>query len=938
MSRRRPPVFNEKIEPREKAKVARERTLQFFKQHKVVADQERDAREEELAQKRDRFKVLDVVRAVDAAKRLKFIDLEEEAPRTVRSLNRPMQTLIGFFLSVLRERSSIACLQWPRGSRDVSALHPLAMLAMICSPEDRTDGGYNWCRGIPDFRTIYYPWRGSATGAYQRRILVDRDELVKRNALHLTRRQVGQPEFSDQLGMLHLTIGHLSTLKRRDDTKPHLAHPTLGELYPAFGASGGPDAVRPFGKALCELFGRVDYGAGLKKLHDNRSSLSRPDNAPFACFGICPRANIKNTLQLQPLVSRPADVCLLDLGPPGLSRLGAGWEKLVGEFLELLVRFQPETPVLAVTQDTYVHRRVGQLLINAGLARRDSRDHPSSRIITRSTEDYFSPDPEFGKVSPVEFHFHSTTGQGVIALQVMRDAAQAVSDPAMAGNIRNAMGSVRRAMNLPCGLGRAHELLSDSDAGAEAFLERRSAGTILALIKKQIEETADSSTRQKLTQAEAEINKAFDEFEIDTPIGSLLKEVAGSISGKSSQSVFAFSSDYDLILGQDRICQKDEQGERMRRRIDTGFVRLTTLKKLDNELADIESGRSRNSWKRLIVVAPPSDALAVLLGRRWLPEEMIILADREFVERLGWTYASLAVHPDLAGVDKIGGRLANAAAAAKKEAAGRDVGPVNLESAASDPLLLPDDAVIDLTADDDDDEHDVIEFGLDSGHMMRIRPGGLVIRYDRVADVNPFDRTVAREIRENDTIVVPDRIFVQQARAVLPVRVLAQTRVELYHSLVEAALPRIPGTTRSEKARYILRRLRAAGTREVVEATVLNWLNVAEHVRLPPDKRRPNAPQHLKEFLVFMDAIGVPSGLAKSIWQEGIEPFRISRRRAGVQTAQAFVSVLVDPHGGTAAMSPEIKEGIARLRRRAMEHLDRVVSVDHLNRHGGLYP
>ena len=43
--------------------------------------------------------------------------------------------------------------------------------------------------------------------------------------------------------------------------------------------------------------------------------------------------------------------------------------------------------------------------------------------------------------------------------------------------------------------------------------------------------------------------------------------------------------------------------------------------------------------------------------------------------------------------------------------------------------------------------------------------------------------------------------------------------------------------------------------------------------------------------------------------------------------AQAFVSVLVDPHGGPGSMPADVKEGIARLRRQAMEHLDGVLAV-----------
>ena len=83
-------------------------------------------------------------------------------------------------------------------------------------------------------------------------------------------------------------------------------------------------------------------------------------------------------------------------------------------------------------------------------------------------------------------------------------------------------------MSLPCGLSVAHEMLSETDAGASAFLERRSASTVLAVIKRQMELCADSAERQKLIEAESAVDAAFNEFEDDTPIGSMLAEIAGS--------------------------------------------------------------------------------------------------------------------------------------------------------------------------------------------------------------------------------------------------------------------------------------------------------------------------------------------------------------------------------------------------------------------------
>lgn len=118
---------------------------------------------------------------------------------------------------------------------------------------------------------------------------------------------------------------------------------------------------------------------------------------------------------------------------------------------------------------------------------------------------------------------------------------------------------------------------------------------------------------------------------------------------------------------------------------------------------------------------------------------------------------------------------------------------------------------------------------------------------------------------------------------------------------------------------------------------MLDWLNAAEHKQLPAEKLRPHAPQHWREFRAFMEAINVQPALAETIWREGIEPLRIDRRRAGARMAQAFVSVLVDPHGGAGSISADVKEGIARLRRQAMEHLDGVLTVRKQDNREGLH-
>src|SRR6266571_571306 len=154
---RRPQGIKEIREAREKADAERKRMLERYKDHHLAAERERHARAAALDAKRNRFAGLSVNDALAAARRLTFIDLEAEGKGEAAPLNRPSLALLELFLKVLQDRGSVAVLQWPRGVRDISILHPLAMLATLGSSPDRASGGYSWCPAVPDFRTLYYP-------------------------------------------------------------------------------------------------------------------------------------------------------------------------------------------------------------------------------------------------------------------------------------------------------------------------------------------------------------------------------------------------------------------------------------------------------------------------------------------------------------------------------------------------------------------------------------------------------------------------------------------------------------------------------------------------------------------------------------------------------------------------------------------------------------
>ena len=919
---------------RAKAAARQKQVLKHPKAEKKVANPSIPSQKKESAgeQRAGYFHSLDIEDAIVAASRLRFMTLGEKVgPLT--QMNRPTIALLREFFQALTTGDSASVLQWPLGQRDISLIHPLAMLTLICTPAKRTTGKDEWCDAPHSLRTLYFPWRGGATASAQSSLLIHRAEVISWNRYHLMRRYIQSFKPFDLLDGLHQTLGNLCNLNRRDTTKPHLAHPTLAEIYPVFIAEGDESQTRDFGEAIRELFGRVKHGATLDRLTDHRPMLSAPETAPYGFFGVSPRAQFQLALDA-PAIStnhgRPPDICLLDLGPPALSRLGTTWVETVKNFVAEVIRHFPTLPFMAVTQDPYIHQRI------TGILRTTLRPKMArSRVFVRISRDPLSTDEPVENISNTRVCFTTFAGPTADAMAALSEAARGSSDSAFAGILRRTMGSLRKAASLPCGLGPAYEFLCH-DIGqdaAERFLGHRSCGTLLAPLQEALESEIGGAERSRLIRARDALQATFENFEVETPIGSLLASFVTTILRESGRTMIAFATQDDLKLGVHRLTDDvddSELGRAMCHRLGEGDIIFASADDLDAKLTDIEKARDRDIWKRLVLIAPSLAWLSRVTAHAWLPEELIVLCERTLGARVAEIFQRLASQPDLAGDGQLGERLAHVAEAAKSDVEARGVRSVELdlepwaETSAGE-------TIIDLVDEDYDDGSGGILLTLASGRKLRARPASAVICYGQNAEINPFKRTRARDVHVGDTVVVPDNVFIEEAREVLPIRVLAQTWVEVYHSTVEAHLAGIPGDTLSAKARKVWADIQAQGARTQSHAAVLDWLKVEEYKQLPPESRPPHAPQHRREFEAFMSVLGVNEALADKMWMEGIQPLRIDRRRAGQKMAQAFVSVLVDPHGTASGLSASIREGIETLRRKALDHLDQVTGLETID-------
>jgi hypothetical protein len=848
-------------------------------------------------------------------------------------VNEPTLALLHRFFETLSSGASSSVLQWPSGPRDVSMLHPLAMAALLRAPERLTTESYIWCESALSCRTLYFPWRGGGFYAGQR-YLLRRTDLTEWNKLHLTRPRLQAGASSTIADKLHETLGHLNRLRIRETTKPHLAHPALSELYPVFVAEGGDRPPPFFGRAQNELFGRVRYGAALDRMTDHRAALTVPETAPYGLFGVAPDADFRRVLTSRAFSTsgQSPHICIIDLCSAGLSRLGPAWADRVEEFIGEVVKRSPTMPFFAVSQDPFVHRKVETILRTKLRPRK-----PTSHVQVRVSSDALTPDLAATSWSPImDARFSTTAGPAADAIMALSDAARGASDASFAGTLRREMGALRKAASLPCGLARAYDLLCEEigQAAAETFLERRSPATLLAPIDDALASEIAGAERTRLATARDAVDRAFKALDRETPIGSLTAEHIGSIARKSTRSIVAFATEIDRLLATRRFADESEAGLALRRRLEKHAIRFTTMEELGGLLTGLENARDRSHCKRLLMVAPSAAQLAQLVTRSWLPDELILICERTFAVRLSDTYQRLASHPDLSGTGQLGERLAALAQAAKKEVEARGAPTIdlNLETTTA---IQDDDMVIDLVDDDSEGQESVV-LTLATGRRLRARPGSAIVRYNHDAELNPFERAAARDVQPTQSIVVPNAAFIAEAREILPIRVLAERWVDVYHTMIEAQLPGIHGESLSAKARVVLAAMKRSGAGSSSHGAVLDWLKVSEHKRLPPEQRRPHAPQHRSEFGAFAGAIGIDPALAERIWLEGVQPLRIDRRRAGLRMAQAFISVLVDPHGTTSHFTNDLRESITALRKKALDHLDRVTSREILEIGGPL--
>src|SRR3546814_2892812 len=94
-------------------------------------------------------------------------------------------------------------------------------------------------------------------------------------------------------------------------------------------------------------------------------------------------------------------------------------------------------------------------------------------------------------------------------------------------------------------------------------------------------------------------------------------DLCSSYLKSSAFGIVVFSDETDLPLAEVRLAGNAEAAGILRRRMESRKTRITHAGLLTDILDELEAGPSRNSWKRLILVAPRLAFLDKLMARGW---------------------------------------------------------------------------------------------------------------------------------------------------------------------------------------------------------------------------------------------------------------------------------------------------------------------------------
>lgn len=847
------------------------------------------------------------------------ITLRRHGSESSYDLGGTGRDVLNAFEQTICDKKSRVLTIWPQAVHEISVVHALAALSRVstCDTDRLT--------------TIFFPWKRTS-GATQKALLVDREQLVTATLLPLDRIHSQRPPHASFGYLLalhslkHLAMGQPGNRRYKAvERDPSLLFPSLFEIMPQTGIDEN-DSINEGSQFLRRLRNHTWIG----ERDDHLASASDPETTPFYLFGVHANhasAELMRGVMLQVSASgRTPDIILIDAGRRARHTLGERWRDVLLEFCRTL----PETfgkaspPALAITDDVFALQTIRWKILNEYDALRGalpSAKLPSqARLILNVSTDILDAAP--GAPAWIEDLSVETYGSDLLNFVVdglkLRKSLMGAGESELASAVANAITAIQNLTGIPGPVSPFRNFLLDNH---DAYEVRR-----LGERYDHLAPRGKIATAVRLGSAGAnhsQLSNFLDTYSAlcvataaNNPGARFFDSCIKRLSQTSSKSLVVFSTDLVLAFAEWRI-HNDGAFAHFRSAIDRS-IRFTRARDMHEELE--HARQTHVPFEEIVFIEPYADDFLKVLAETGLPPRVKVSCHLARIQQiLDRVRALLQVD----GVTPVEWNFLRVEECLKKAMAEHAADIPDLDVLLHEPRIN----TLDLTG----------TRGASSGPTRIIRTSGHIrIRaFDgtELAVYDPdglpvFSRRLAQDLKPGDQICAFSDEFIDDAREKLRLSATAPEVLALYHRAVGEAAADLPGYTLDEKAEALRRLIVKSNPTVALPQSIRQWIDVEDLLKAPRDEVRPQAPRSREHYFAFMKALGISDDVAKNYWDFGIFWTRSKRISTGSAFHQVFLGLLIDPDGTISRFPQADQQDIWRIHETAEEHLVSVISND----------
>lgn len=788
---------------------------------------------------------------------------------------------------------SVLC--WPAPNVSVAASYALAVIAAWEDCDSLAVGAGEGLSEPTHLRALFYPW-STRTRLALNSVYVCKNALHRVHKRHLQRYGAGCIT-ADGLRDLHLSLIRVKDLDGLavDGVKHvELLNPTLSELVPSGHFS--KDASHRSG-----LLHRVKSKTQLKNL-SNLERADSPTTAPYYLFGAHANDDLKKYLGRLP---SPVNVILLDLTRSGRNRFGDDWKSPVKAMLNAVRSQLPGVPVLAITDDPWVHRDLIWRLLKEHDAQKGKRPAKESAVFVtdRSIPGGKEISRSFSGCAEITARaFAGNLEVLLAALGELKSRAAKLEDVQADALLGDLASLLRRCANLPGGVSDLGAYVADEagDLAATHIMSAYQAPKLLSELER-LEGALAQSRRGLISDLCRNARAVWDNQCATSPMALLLAEVLKQFLRNSSKTVVLFRKQMLCDYATAALVRHPALGDMIKRRLENGMLRF--VDEIGFREATSLPPRERHQIHTAIMVCPTRLQMLAHMTDAWLPNAAIILADVTTLGAIARDADQLARYPAFAPFSERLNKLRAATHTAAEAVSGRKVS-LGADIAPPTDVDFPAAKVVDLSGTSKSGHEVLVKLETDDRQTILARQRTKLVAYDGDTAVPTYRPLLAHETHVGDTICVISDDFVDMARTKLDIAYAASEEMRSYHLLIAGLYSNLPGASERAKREHLaglINGLRTTvGEREVSEEGVRYWVDLDTQLLLPLEEVTPHAPQDWPTFQRLMNALGVATPIAQRYWNWAVIATRSSRLKAAHRLHEAYLGILISPHAAEA--------------------------------------